>query len=192
MTGTGSFLGGVTHPPQQPPTGSGGGGGTGDGTGGGSTPPTTPSTNYTLVSSQSTIQVLSPTVVQDVVVCSIQTHPSQVIATLWVTRDEWDGGNAPATLDGFAANIETVMASPEVLSASSGPTLDASGLQSTEITFVVGYKKQGSPFPPATIDVSIPANQLRPGDVEGQEPGVQAALATIDAAYQQLVAAAGS
>ena len=101
--------------------------------------------NYNLVTSQSTIQVLSPTVVQDVVVITIQTLPSLVIASLWVTQTEWEAGNAAAILSGYAANIEQVMASPKVESASSGPVLDGSGLQATEITFTVAYTPPGSP-----------------------------------------------
>lgn len=147
--------------------------------------------NYVLVASQSSIQVLSPTVVQDVVVITIQTLPSRVIADIWVTKHEWDQGSTATTLEGFAANIEKVMASPKVESASGGQALDASGLLASEITFQVGYTPPGSAFPPATVDVVIPATQLRPEDVFGSEPGVTAALTEIDTAYGQLVAAAG-
>ena len=147
--------------------------------------------NYQLVSSQSSIQVLSPTVVQDVVVVTIQTIPHRVTASIWLTQREWDDGLAPATLEGFATNIETIMDSPKVVGASGGQSLDASGLLASEIVFTVGFQTPGSPFPPATIDVSVPATQLRPEDVAGHEPGVDAALSEIDHAYQQLAAAAG-
>lgn len=147
--------------------------------------------NFNLVASQSSIQVISPTVVQEVVVITIQTRPHNVIADIWVTQQEWDTGATGVTLTGFAANIETVMRSPKVVGASTGQTLDANGLLQSEITFVVGYQPEGSAFPPATVDVTVPANQLRPEDVMGTEPGVTAALAAIDNAYQTLVAAAG-
>lgn len=147
--------------------------------------------NYNLVTSQSTIQVLSPTVVQDVVAVTIQTVPSLVIATLWVTKEAWDAGTTSNILTAFAANIEQIMASPNVVGATEGESLDASGLLQTEITFVVGYTPPGSPFPPATVDVPIIAKTLAQIGAGGSFPGVDAALSEIDNAYQQLQAAAG-
>ena len=164
-------------PPPPPPPGS----------------PPTPvagSANYTLIASQSSIQVISPTVVQDVVVITIQTQPHGVIADIWVTKDEWDKGTTGVTLSGFAANIEKIMASPQVVGATTGSVLDPNGLLQSEISFVVGYAPPGSPYPPATVDVDISANSLRPEDVMGQEPGVTAALAAINTAYQNLVVVA--
>lgn len=156
-------------------------------------PPPTPvagSANYTLIASQSSIQVISPTVVQDVVVITIQTQPHGVIADIWVTKDEWDKGTTGVTLSGFAANIEKIMASPQVVGATTGSVLDPNGLLQSEISFVVGYAPPGSPYPPATVDVDISANSLRPEDVMGQEPGVTAALGKINTAYQNLVVVA--
>lgn len=147
--------------------------------------------NYQLVTSQSSTQVLSPTVVQEMVVATIRTEPHGVIADYWLTRNQWDTGGAARLLAGFAANIERVMDDPHVVSASSGRSLDASGLVQSELTVTVGYTTPGSPFPPATVDVTIPAGQLRPADGRPTGTGVDAALATIDTAYQQLVAAAG-
>lgn len=144
--------------------------------------------NYDLVTSQSSIQVLSPTVVQDVVVATIQTKPSRVIASLWIPEAEWGTGGAAGVLANFADNIEQVMASPEVVGATSGQALDASGLLQSEITFTVGYKPDGSPFPPATVDVTITADTLSDLGRQTGYDGVAAAMALIDAAYQNLVA----
>lgn len=147
--------------------------------------------NYSLVTSQSTIQVLSPTVVQDSVVATIQSHPSNVIADLWMSKSTWDDGDVPGMLSAFAANIETIMAGGKVVSAVGGRTLDANGLLESTITFTVGYKQPGSPFPPATLDVSIPTHEIFQSDTQGRTADITSALAEIDAAYQQLVVAAG-
>ena len=144
-------------------------------------------TSYLLVSSQSTIQVLSPTVVQDVVVASIQTQPSGVVADLWFPQDVWDGGTAATTLNEYAANIESVRQMPQVVGASSGQSLDDSGLLQSEITFVVGYAPPGSLYPPATVDVVVPASELNPLFRFSGEPGVTKAKTAIQAAYQNLV-----
>lgn len=148
--------------------------------------------NYQLVSSQSSIQVLSPTVVLPVVVCTIQTLPSRVIADIWVSEDEWNAGRASDELDGFAANIEAIMASPKVVGGSSRPGIDPSGLQATDLIFTVGYKTPGSQFPPATVDVAIPSTSIRPEGAGTSAPGVVAALGEIDKAYATLAAAAGA
>jgi len=148
--------------------------------------------NYQLVTSQSTVQVLSPTVVQDAVVATIQTEPHGVIADYWLTQDEWDEGAAPDLLTAYAANIEQIMDDPHVLSAASGRSLDASGLVQSELTVTVGYSTPGSSFPPATVDVTIPANLLKPNAGTGSGSGVAQAVAMIDAAYAQLAAAAGA
>lgn len=147
--------------------------------------------NYTLVASQSSIRVISPTVVQDVVVVTIQTLPSRVIADIWIPKPEWDQGQAGNALEAFAANIERIMESPRVVAASSGQSLDASGLLQSDLTFTVGYTTPGSAFPPATVDVTVAASELRPEGAGTSAPGVTAALAEIDAAYDLLAAVAG-
>lgn len=144
-------------------------------------------TGYLLVSSQSTIQVLSPTVVQDVVIASIQTQPSGVFADLWFPKDIWDGGTAATTLNDYAANIEKVRQMPQVVGATSGQSLDDSGLLQSEITFVVGYAPPDSIYPPATVDVVVPASELNPLFRFSGEPGVTKAQTAIMAAYQNLV-----
>lgn len=146
--------------------------------------------NYDLVASQSSIQVISPTIVQDVVVATIRTKPSGVFADLWISQDQWDAGLAGASLAQFATNIEQLRTSPHVIGASSGQTLDASGLLQSELTFMVGYTPPGSPFGPATVDVTVSADDLNPNAIGQGRGGMQAALDAIDAAYQQLVAAA--
>lgn len=145
---------------------------------------------YDLVTSQSSIQVISPTVVQDVVVATIRTKPSGVFADLWIAQDQWDAGLAGNSLAQFAANIEQLRTYKNVIGASSGQTLDASGLLQSELTFVVGYTPPGSPYGPATVDVTVPADDLNPNAPTQGQGGMQAAMAAIDAAYQKLVAAA--
>ena len=146
--------------------------------------------NYQLVASQSSIQVLSADAIQDVVIATIQTNPSKVIASAYVPKLMWDAGNAPGLLNDYASNIETIMDVSYVLAASPGQTLDASGLLQAELTFTIGYTPPGSNFPPATVDVPIAADRLYAtgGPITAVVPGV---LADLNDAYNNLILAAG-
>lgn len=147
--------------------------------------------NYDLIASQSSIQVLSPKVVQEVVVCTIQTKPSRAIFDYWIDRITWDAGDAPTILTAVAGDVEHVMTSQPVSGAFGGSELDKNGLLTELITFTVSYTPPGSLGVPVTVDVDVPVLDFGQGAIAGQNFGLNDAINRIATAYQQLVAAAG-
>ena len=88
--------------------------------------------SYALLASESTVQVLSPTLTNDVVYCTIHTQPSGVIASMPVPKLAFDANSAKPELTAFANAIEQIMAAPRVktvaeVPASLGLKIDFSG-----------------------------------------------------------------
>lgn len=146
--------------------------------------------NYDLITSQSSIQVLSPTVVQPVVDATIVTKPSGIVADYWLDEADWKAGTAPALLETFAGNIEHIVATGKVIGGSGSQSLDANGLLQQWVTFIVAYQVPGSPGGPATVDVDVPVGDLGGTSEFGTNYGMDAALKLIDDEYAKLVALA--
>lgn len=115
---------------------------------------------YALVGSYSTVRVLSPTQIIDVVYCTIQTKPSNVIASITVQESVFDSGAAGTELYNFATAIEVVMAFPHVVAAVGDSGLDQSGLQQDSVIFTVEYRDPVRAPYGATAQVAIGAAQL--------------------------------
>lgn len=148
--------------------------------------------HYNLVTTQSSIQVISPTTVLDIVVATIQTKPSGVIFDYWLAKADFDEATAATILDAVAAGVEQIMSTQPVSAAVGSPQLDRSGLQAEIITFTVAYQTPGSVFPPATIDVEVPASDFGQDTLDGHNAGLEDATAKIARAYARLKAAAGA
>lgn len=146
---------------------------------------------YTLVTSQSSIQVLSPTSVIDVVVITIQTKPHGVILDYWVSKTAWDEGDAGPLLTLVAGGVETIMSEQPVSSAVGSTQLDSNGLLSQFVTFTVAYQVPGSPTGPATVDVDVPVTDFGQGMIQNKNPGLDHAVSLIQDAYTKLKDAAG-
>lgn len=146
--------------------------------------------NYTLVASHSSVQVLSPTATLNTVVATIETKPHGVIFDYWVAKDAWDAGTAPDILTAVAAGVEHVMSTEPVSDAVGTNQLSGSSLYAGTITFTVAYKVPGSAFPPATVDVDVPVTDFGQDTLDGVNAGLDNAHALIQQAYTQLKAAA--
>lgn len=147
---------------------------------------------YTLVASETTVQVLSPKLVLDIEYCTIQTHPSGVIASLAVSKSTFDSGTAHVVLQDYANNIEFLMTYPHVIGATGTQTLDVNGLIADNVAFTVEYKPAGANVTSVTTEAIVPSGWLS----EGGDPAIERVLmaeaeAKIDAAYNNLAAAAG-
>lgn len=147
-------------------------------------------THYTLLTSSSSVQVLSPTLVQPIVDATIQTKPSGVILDYWIDEATWKAGLGPILLENVAAGVEHIMASEPVTGAVGGQQLDPNGLLAQYVTFTVAYQVPGSNVGPATLDVDVPIGDFGQDAIAGENVGLQDAIAKIQAAYQQLVALA--
>lgn len=142
--------------------------------------------SYTVLSSQSTIQVLSSTLTVDAFQSTIQTSPSNVIAQLTLAQTYFDDGSAPDYLATYANNIETLMASGKVIAGTGVQTLDANELLQDAVDFTVAYTPPGSTTGPLTVQVTIP-NSL----IALVQLGLGGAQAMIDDAYNQLIVLSG-
>ncbi len=148
--------------------------------------------SYILVGSASIVQVLSPTVTEDSVACTIQTQPTGIIATLAVSQDAFNEGGASEELTAFADNIEAIIEQGKATGGTGTSSLDVSGLQAYFVTFTVSYNPPGAPTGTVTVDVDVPVGLLSESDpVIGQTLFAQA-VALIDTAWSNLVALSGN
>jgi hypothetical protein len=147
--------------------------------------------HYSLLTSIPTVQVLSSTVVNDVVYCTIQTTPSGAIASIPVQESVFDAGQAGTELTNFAEAIEQILTNPHVVGATGEQTLDASGLLSDSVAFTVQYVPPGTSGTSITAEALIPVAELNFTDGEIGSTLLQAVDAAINAVYANLKAAAG-
>ena len=146
---------------------------------------------YILIGSASIVQVLSPKVTQDTVVCTIKTVPTGIIATLPVSQVSFNSNGAAEQLTQFADNIEEIIAGGKAVGGSGTSSLDASGLTEYFVTFEVGYNPPGAPTGTVTVDVDVPVGLLIEQDALIGRTLFAEATALIDKAYKNLVALAG-
>lgn len=147
---------------------------------------------YTLVASETTSQVISPTIVRPVVYATIETKPSGVIASLAVDKAQFDAGASGLLLSDYAGNIEQLMALEHVIAGQGSQTLDNNGLLADNVVFTVEYKPAGSGAVSVTAEAVVPTGLLS----EGGDPAIERVLMAqaveiINTVYENLVAAAG-
>jgi hypothetical protein len=146
---------------------------------------------YTLIGSASIVQVLSPTVSEDMVAATILTKPTGVVATALVSQVAFDNNSAAEELSAVANNIETIIAQGKAVSGTSSQTLNASGLLDYFVTFTVAYNPPGAPAGAVTVDVDVPVNLISVSDPAINKVLLPQAEAIVDKAYQSLVSMAG-
>ena len=147
-------------------------------------------TNYDLLTSQSSIQVLTPTLTDDVVVATIQTKPHGVIMDYWIDKTAWDEGLGAPILEAVAGGVEHIMHTEPVNYAVGTTQLDQSGLLAEFVTFTVAYQVPGSNVGPATVDVDVPVTDFGQDTIAGENFGLADASAAIQAEYDKLKALA--
>lgn len=147
--------------------------------------------SYTLISSYSTVQVLSPTVVNDVVYCTLQTIPHGVIASVPVDQTEFDVNGTGPILESTAEAIETVMTDSRVVSGSPNQTVDDSGLLQDNIVFVVQYVPTGSSGTNITANAVVPIALLNFSEEPRDQLHSAQVQSIIDGVYANLQNAAG-
>lgn len=145
---------------------------------------------YSLMGSYRTVQVLSPTLVNDVIYCTIETHPSSVIASMPIPIIATDVFSGNPELTAFAEAIERVMALPEVVAGLGSQTLDPNGLLRDTVVFTVQYVPPGSTGTSITAEATIPVASLNFEDGQIGATLWQSVEARIEAVYNDLKAAA--
>jgi hypothetical protein len=147
---------------------------------------------YALKGSYPTVQVLSPSLVNDVQYCTIQTDPSGVIASIPVQQDIFDSGATGPELTNFADAIEQIMNDVNVIGAVGSQTLDANGLLADQVAFTVEYVAPGSSGTSVTAEALVPVTMLNFTDAQIGTASLANVQAIIDATYANLLAAAGT
>jgi hypothetical protein len=143
-------------------------------------------TYYDALSSQSSIQVLSPTVTLPVVNTVLRTKPHGVIFEYWLAKADFDAGTAGGLLEQVASDVEQIMAGEPVIAGVGGAQLDSSGLLAQYITFTVAYTPPGSTTGPLTADVDVPVTDFGQDVLGGVNAGLEDAAAKIQAVYAHL------
>jgi hypothetical protein len=144
-----------------------------------------------LLASESTVQVLSPTVIVDVIYSTIQTLPSGVIAGIPIPASLFTSDLGATQLSQLAGGVEAIMAMPMVTAGRGTQTIDPNGLIADEITFVVEYVPPGPAGTAITADAVIPVSILMPTLLAGETPSLETATAIINSVYANLVSMAG-
>lgn len=145
---------------------------------------------YALKASYPTVQVLSPSLVNNVVYATIQTTPSLVIASMPIQKDVFDAGGGGPELRAFANAIEQIMADNRVVAAAGTQSLTQSGLTQDYVTFTVEYVAPGSSGTSNTADADVRVASLNFEDAEIGRTLLAAVEAIIDETYNNLVAMA--
>lgn len=146
---------------------------------------------YSLQGSYSTVQVLSPTLVNNVVYCTIQTNPSNVIASIPVEESVFNANQAGVELTNFADAIEQIMTIPSVIAGAGEQSIDQSGLLADNVVFTVQYVSANTAASGVTAEASIPVFTLNFSDQQIGSVLLQDATGIIDAVYANLQSAAG-
>jgi len=142
---------------------------------------------YNLLSANSTVQVLSPTLSQDAVDIWISTGGYGMVVNLVLDKGTFDSNEGNVVLAEFAGEVDQLIAEGKAISAVGTSDLDASGLREVFVTFTVGYTVPGANLPPVTVDVDVPVGLLAGGQGSESAGGFAEAQALIDAAYEKLV-----
>lgn len=122
--------------------------------------------DYAILATNRTVEVRSPTLVEDVMEVHAQTKPSGVTFTRAIPYSTWKAGNAGASLAIIAQHIEHIFASrPHVVSGAAVQQLGQNGLLSNGVEFVVSYDStDGSGRGPFSDTVTIPVQALHDDD----------------------------
>lgn len=145
---------------------------------------------YTIQGSYATVRSITPTLTQPIQYTTIQTQPSSVVAALPLDKADFDAGTSGALLQAFADAIEQVMANPIVIAGIGSQTIDPNGLLADFVTFAVQYAGPGAAPSGVTAEADVPVGLLDFSD--GALGGIQIASvdAILNAAYDNLQAAA--
>ena|SRR2546430_4343975 len=145
---------------------------------------------YSLIGSYETVQVLSPTVVNPVVYCTISTLPSRAIAAIPVQRTVFTSGESGVELTNFADAIEQILSDPRVIAAVGEQLVEPSGLLADNVVFTVQYVSANTAPTGVTAEAVVPVGYLNFTDALIGQVSLENVEAIIDGVYANLRSAA--
>jgi hypothetical protein len=148
--------------------------------------------SYTLLASNDTVQVFSPTLVQDALVCTFVSFPSRSILIRTVTAQEFTNPNNDALLNSLSDAVEQILGEGIAVAAAGVQLVDpGSGLLYDAVVFTVAYPQgsgaQASITAPCEIPIDVLVADTQFGNVIAGGSAAQRILDT----YNQLKTLAG-
>jgi len=146
---------------------------------------------YQLLSSAATVQVYSPTLVSDALICTFVSYPSGSTLISTVPQASFDADQGAGLLESLSAAVEQVLGEGIAVDATGTQGVDTSGLLYDAVLYTVAYVP---PTPiPGTITgtVEVPVNVLTADTQFGSFLTGGTAAERILAEYNRLKALAG-
>lgn len=150
---------------------------------------------YDLLASEQTVHVLSTTDVIDAVRATIQSPGHGLVVSSIVPLTIWGDTAGVDQLNQVAFDVDYIIDHTAAISGIGNQSIDDNGLLQQVVTFTVGYTPAGSTNPPLTTTVDVPMpllEELIAANSPPPHPGLDAALALVNAAEASLKAMAGA
>lgn len=144
--------------------------------------------SYNLLDSVEAVQVYSPQLVADVLVCTIQSFPSTSVLLRTIPQDTFSKGKGSPLLASLSDAVEQELQGGQAISAYGLQLVDDSGLLVDLVRFTVEYTPPNGTPGSITATVDVPVITLTADtSLTGGSAGFQSAADMIDATYQNLV-----
>lgn len=148
---------------------------------------------YNLLASESTVHVLSTQDTIDAQRATIETSSHNAVVSSIVPQTIWGTAEGTNQLNQVAFDVDYIIDHTAAIAAIGNQSIDASGLLQQVVTFTVAYTPAGSTLPPLTTTVDVPMPLLEEVIApNGPHPGLDAAIAIVDAAEASLQHMAGA
>jgi hypothetical protein len=117
--------------------------------------------SYSLLASNDTVQVFSPSLVSDALVCTIVSAPSSSILIRTITQAEFTADQGAGLLGSLSDAVESILHEGIAVAASGTQLVDqASGLLYDAVVFTVAYPQGSGGGAAITATVEIPVNTI--------------------------------
>lgn len=146
--------------------------------------------SYQLLDSVEAVQVYSPQLVADVLVCTIQSFPSGSVLLRTIPQTSFDSDQGQALLESLSAAVEGALEGGEATSAYGLQLVDDSGLLADLVRFTVTYQPATATPGEITATVDVPVNVLTADTGFGGALAGGSAADRINTTYQRLAAMA--
>lgn len=144
--------------------------------------------SYQLLSSPDSVQVLSPTLAVEGMLCTMQSFPSGSTLIRFVPAAEFDADQGSGILASLSSAVEQILQEGTATSATGTQGVDDNGLIYDAVLFTVSYQPPYTTPGPLTAPVQIPVNVITEDTQFGSFTEGGSAADQISAAYQRLVA----
>lgn len=149
--------------------------------------------SYKLLATEDTVHTLSTQDTIDAVRATLQSPVHDVIAASIVPKTIFGSAAGSQQLNQVAFDVDYIIDHTAAIAATGNQSIDANGLLNQVVTFTVAYTPPGSTLPPLTTTVDVPMPLLEELIAPGSgpsHPGLDAAIAIVEAAEASLVAMA--